>query len=656
MIDAKAVVRRHNPVLTEMSTDSPLSVGNGGFCFTADITGLQTLYSHYSAANFPLCTMSSWGWHTAPTAGGKLYEWEDLQLTAYQHAGRQVFYPTERKPGNEHVYDWLRHNPHKFNLARVGLCLHGQDISPEMITEARQELDLYSGLLTSWFLLEGEPVEVETVCGQGSDTLGVKLCSRLHGLGLRVDFSYGSHEISGADWGSPRRHFTAWEGDVARRVMDDVEYFVGVGGGAFGSREISQHSRIFSIPPGESQFTIHFSKTLQPAPPYASIYASSCAAWQSFWHKTGLADFSQTIDPRAAEIERRMVLSLYLLKIQGMDSLPHAETGLTVNSWYGRFHTEMYLWNSGFLPLWNLGEYLLPSLEWFRSQMSAARRLAAFNGYRGLRWPKQPAHTGRDAPSMIAPLLVWQQPHLIIMLEMLYETNPSPAFLQKYWPLVEGLATFMESFLHQNPSGQYEILPPVMPAQETYDPSTVQNPMFEMEYFRHGLQTAANWASRLGHTTTWQQTAAQITPPKTKNGLYLAHHNAPDTYETYNKDHPMMLGTYGLFKSPAVDSVKMAATLKKVISCWQPETMWGWDYAMMAMCAITLGNPEQAVELLLSDNPKNQYVTSGNNYQRSRDDLPLYLPGNGSFLLALPMLLANLPKGWIVKTERIHLP
>ena len=40
-IDRFELVSRHNPVLTEANTESPLSVGNGEFAFTADITGLD---------------------------------------------------------------------------------------------------------------------------------------------------------------------------------------------------------------------------------------------------------------------------------------------------------------------------------------------------------------------------------------------------------------------------------------------------------------------------------------------------------------------------------------------------------------------------------------------------------------------------------------
>ena len=84
---------------------------------------------------------------------------------------------------------------------------------------------------------------------------------------------------------------------------------------------------------------------------------------------------------------------------------------------------------------------------------------------------------------------------------------------------------------------------------------------------------------------------------------------------------------------------------------------------MMAMTATRLGLPELAMDILLMDSPKNEFVTSGNNFQRLRNDLPLYLPGNGSLLLAVGMMLAGyggedspgIPKNgmWEVEFENI---
>ena len=66
-IDRRKLISGHNPVLTEIATDSPLTVGNGELAFTADITGMQTLYEGISGTP-PVVTMSQWGWHKKPVS------------------------------------------------------------------------------------------------------------------------------------------------------------------------------------------------------------------------------------------------------------------------------------------------------------------------------------------------------------------------------------------------------------------------------------------------------------------------------------------------------------------------------------------------------------------------------------------------------------
>ena len=61
----------------------------------------------------------------------------------------------------------------------------------------------------------------------------------------------------------------------------------------------------------------------------------------NFWEEGAAVDFSHCTDPRAKELERRVVLSQYLLAIQCAGSTPPQETGLTYNSWFGKYHLEM---------------------------------------------------------------------------------------------------------------------------------------------------------------------------------------------------------------------------------------------------------------------------------------------------------------------------
>ena len=65
-IDRRALVTRHNVTLDRADIMAPLSVGNGEFAFTADVTGLQTFESDYNPG-IPLSTMSQWVSTRLPT-------------------------------------------------------------------------------------------------------------------------------------------------------------------------------------------------------------------------------------------------------------------------------------------------------------------------------------------------------------------------------------------------------------------------------------------------------------------------------------------------------------------------------------------------------------------------------------------------------------
>jgi len=98
-------------------------------------------------------------------------------------------------------------------------------------------------------------------------------------------------------------------------------------------------------------------------------------------------------DERAGELERQIVLSQYLTAIQCAGSLPPQETGLTCNSWFGKYHLEMHWWHAHFAA-------------WGRTALL-------------------------DSPSPIGELLIWQQPHPISLREC-HLTEPSPERLRRY--------------------------------------------------------------------------------------------------------------------------------------------------------------------------------------------------------------------------------
>src|SRR5215472_13890955 len=170
LINRAALVRRHNPSLRKLEPDAPLSVGNGEFAFTADITGLQSFPLEYRNT-MPLCTMSQWGWHTTPLPSG--LDPKSFRLTPFDTHGRQVGYATS-SDGQTELYDWLRENPHRLHLGQIGLRLLTTDQREGQVTdvsEIEQTLDLWTGILTSRYKLQSIPVIVRTAVHPDQDLL-----------------------------------------------------------------------------------------------------------------------------------------------------------------------------------------------------------------------------------------------------------------------------------------------------------------------------------------------------------------------------------------------------------------------------------------------------------------------------------------------------
>ena len=99
----------------------------------------------------------------------------------------------------------------------------------------------------------------------------------------------------------------------------------------------------------------------------------------------------------------------------------------------------------------------------------------------------------------------------------------------------------------------------------------VCNPAFEVEYFRDTLRIAGWWAERLGREKEelWEQVAEHMAELTEKDGVYLAHENCPTTFTEYNRDHPSMLGAFGLIDSDRIDRTVMDNTLQLVEECWK---------------------------------------------------------------------------------------
>ncbi len=660
-IDRRRLVRRHNPTSSAVDPRSPLTLGNGEFAFTADVTGLQTFSDAYERG-IPLCTQSQWGWHSFPSPHGQGPE--DLRLTGFDTYGRMVGYPTSAD-GQQELFDWLRENPHRLHLGRIGLLLDGKQPEPEDLHEVRQTLDLWTGILESNFFLAGAAVRVETCCHPQLDELAVRVTSGLvekGRLSVLVAFPYGSPQMSAADWSRPEAHTSRLLTQSARRVeilrqLDRDGYATTLEWEGVASLEREDAHRFVLRPSrqdGRLSFVCVFSRgsAAGTLPSPAGAFEAARSHWQRFWSEGGAVDLSESREGRAGELERRVVLSQYLTAVQCSGSMPPQETGLTCNSWYGKFHLEMHWWHAVHFALWGRTHLLERSLDWYRRILPSAREKARSQGYSGARWPKMSGPDGRDSPSPIGPLLVWQQPHPIYYAELCYRERPQRQTLEAYRELVFESAEFMASFaVFDRKGNRYVLGPPLIPAQENHPPSETWNPTFELEYWADGLSLAQRWRERLGMKPEphWGQVRARLAALPAKDGVYLAHENCPETFTERNRDHPSMLAALGVLPGSKADRETMRRTLRKVLATWRWQDTWGWDYPMVAMCAARLGEPAAAVDALLMETPKNAWLPNGHNWQRPT--LPLYLPGNGGLLAAIAMMSA----GWDL-SQKTHAP
>ena len=697
MINRKEVVTRHCPHYQKLNLHAPLSTGNGTFCFTADFTGLQTFFDEYAEAAdaFPLCTMAEWGWHSYPL----LPEDEaDLRLTPYDTYGRTVHYATD-DTGQEELFKKIRVNAHKFHLGKIGFELADDRLSINECTPVSQHLSLWEGILFSEFQLDGETVKTETLVHPKEDAVYVRVISPLLKDGkLRVTivFSYGSHKKAAADFQAPDKHLTeacqlfishSFCGAEVARKLDGTSYRVTVGGSGFTIYYNDEKPHTVALIPHSHSQQIEFSVRFEPVH-VPSLDMSACKRsdnsfkkanfnkakkkcktfWEKYWNTGGFIDFSGSTDSRAQELERRVVLSQYLVAIQSRGCLPPAETGLACNSWYGKFHLEMHFWHHAHFALWGRAGEFKRSLEYYKKILPAAKEIASSQEYTGARWPKMCDPSGKNTPSSVAVLLIWQQPHPIMLAELYLYANQSKDFLREYRDVVVQTAEFIKSFVRwEEERSRYVLGPPYIPAQERHDPKTVLNAPYELEYFRWALRKADEWLVRLGELGPCEKKygdiAEKLSLPAYADGVYLAHENCPGTFTKlpFYTDHPSMLAMYGVLDSEKVDPGIMSATLDRVLEVWDKKTFYGWDFPMMAMTACRLGRFSDAVDLLLMDSPKNTWMENGHNRMVGDDALPLYLPGNGGLLLAVAMMAAGygdkkgpfFPDGFTVKTEGI---
>ena len=300
-------------------------------------------------------------------------------------------------------------------------------------------------------------------------------------------------------------------------------------------------------------------------PDFADVKNAASKHWNNFWQTGGAIDLSGSKDPRWFELERRIVLSQYLTAIQDAGKNPPQETGLTYNTWEGKFHLEMHFWHEAHFALWDRLPLLERSLDYYNKILPRAEGTAKKQGYAGARWPKMTSPSGAESPSPVGPFLVWQEPHPIFYAELSYRQHQDKATLEKFKDIVFQTADFMASYpAWDEKTKRYVLGPTLQSAQEIFPKDHTFNPTFELTYWRWALETAQTWRTRLGlpRDQKWDAVLHDLAKPPVVDGKYAFTETTPDCYTDpkWNKDHPAVVGALSLVPGPGIDSATMQHT------------------------------------------------------------------------------------------------
>lgn len=672
-IDRRAVVERHIVKHHQVDTLGSLSVGNGHFAFTVDVTGLQSYPIEY-AKGIPLGTQADWAWHAFPNSSN--FQRSETYRNAL-YAGRQVSYALQghQNVRKDSATEYYRQNPHRIHLGHWGFRIYsktGKLLGLSDLKSIDQQLNPYTGEIQSHFEVEGIPVDVITWALHQDDGAQVVVKSPLLKTGqLRFYVNYPFPSQAFVDEGVKYQeggHSTNLQRISSKEiqiehVMDSLNYQTHVRSSVeFSCRNEANHSfELSPNPSDEIQFAVSYGH--KPIVGLKKARLFNRQVFERFWKSGGMIDFSSVNDARAKELERRMILSLYLTRIQSVGNEPPQESGLTYNTWYGRPHLEMTWWHLMHFGYWGREELMEPALAWYEKNLGEARKLAGRQGFQGVRWQKMTDPWGGESPSSVGSFLLWQQPHIIEMLDLMARSKPI-SFRKRYAPLIQETAEGMFSMMSRDDTLKtYRLGPGFIPAQESLPYASTYNAPLELAAWYQGLKKAQDWRLRLGlkPDQKWAHALANFPSLPEFQGIYQSTAGFGDSYQNprYVSDHPAVLGAMGMLEPlPSTETSKMRNTLEKVLNTWNWQTTWGWDYPLMAMTALRLKDPHWAINLLLMPQEKNRYLVNGHNYQDKR--LRLYLPGNGGFLTTLAWMakgsLGNanyvgFPENWDVRVE-----
>lgn len=485
---------------------------------------------------------------------------EDYQGVVVQSHGRDVRYDLP-DPDLPEISNWLSANPNRINLGRIGLKYKGETLSA--IQNPYQILDVWNGVITSNFNVDGHAVNVITQGDFETDSVVFDIRSDLIASGdleIELDFPYppihkvqatSDFEVFMGTYEFPLNHTTSIvhhcrrsKSDAAHiyHKMQEMRYFLNMRwpedlslsltrDEAPGSDSIKAHR--YTISPRAKQATDRISLTANYAlelniPPIpAEVRERNSLDWNRYWLEGGFVDLTASTNPKAPELQRRIILSQYAMRINSAATgQPPQESGLVYNGWWGKFHLEMVVWHCAQWATWGRHKYLdriFPAV--YETILPETVKLTQRKGWKGARWPKMTelVTKGGISPGETRAYLQWQQPMPMYLASLAYKAAPRRETLERWDRILTYTADYMADFAwYNNATGQFDLGPPIQGVTENSAPTEIYNLAYELAYWKWALDVACGWKEKLGKECpeAWVTVSENLAPPPTLGGLY----------------------------------------------------------------------------------------------------------------------------------------
>lgn len=279
--------------------------------------------------------------------------------------GRNVSYEIP-DPELPKITQWLTANPNRINLGRIGLRYKGETLAAAQISDTYQELDLWNGIITSTFTIEGTRVTVVTHGDFDFDAVAFEIESELVRSGdlqAELDFPYPpihstdyKYEVFVGVYNFPGNHTTSLAKGSdkytahIRHEMQETSYFVNLRWPEDSSlalerlesenlTAVTAHRYILSSVKSDTgiiSFTADFSPHKRVPDLPGTIERRNSIGWNDYWEEGGFIDLTESSNPNATELQRRIVASQYHVRVNSAATgEPPQESGLMNNGWYG---------------------------------------------------------------------------------------------------------------------------------------------------------------------------------------------------------------------------------------------------------------------------------------------------------------------------------